>query len=407
MWFGPLTVLGVGILQALKLTSTVEAATRAPNGWTTRPRDPLARASLLNSAELSPEAAQAFGINTDTVTITRREAMTIPAMKRGRSVLCGVVSSLPLVLLDVDSRRVTPAPSWIAQPDPNVPLSTTLSWTVDDMLFHGLAWWRVTGRYADGWPSSYERLDPARVMVVYPAGEVYVDGQLVDDADVIRFDGPDEGVLRTGARALRTAITLEDATRRLAKLDVPLGYLTPEEGSGELSTEPGSGNDPDDPDASEVDVLLDDWEHARMTRNTAFLNRAIKYVTTQLDASKIQLTEQRQAQAVEIARLCNLEPRYVAAPTGDSSTYATSEGNRRELLDVSLAPYINPIEQRLSMPDVTRRGQRVRLARAAWMRGDLLQLMQAAQIAQGVGAITADEIRTEYLGLPPRAQEQS
>lgn len=400
----------MGIRNALKLTAAATAATRAPRGWTTRPKDPLSRASLLTSADLSADAAAAFGINADTITISRQDAMTIPAMKRGRGVICGVISSLPLVLLDSAGVRITKdAPAWLGQPDPNVPLAGLLTWTVDDMLFHGVSWWRVTARYSTGWPSAFERLTPDRVMVIYTGrtAEVYVDGRPADDRDLIRFDGPDEGILRNGGRALKTAIALENATRRLAKLDVPLGYLTPEDSAAELSTEEGSAGLIDEttgePTAdSEVDVLLDTWEDARATRNTAFLNRAVKYVTVQFDAHKIQLTEQRQAQAVEVARLLNLDPRYVAAPTGDSTTYATSEGNRRELLDISLAPFINPIEQRLSMRDVTPNGQRIRLARAAWMRGDLLQVLQAAKLAHEIGAITTDEIRTEYLGLPPR-----
>lgn len=368
---------------------------------------------MLDRSSIDPAAALAFGINTDTVTVTRAEAMKVGAVKRGRAVIAGVLSSLPLVELDAGGRPVADPPAWLEQPDPNVTLSHIITWTVDDLLFHGVSWWRVTGRYANGWPASFERLAPERVMVVAGTepgapGGVYVDGRLAPDADLRRFDGPDEGLLRTGANAIRTSLELEAATRRLAKLDVPLGYLTPEDSAQELDTTPGSAGllNPDgtpDEETSEVDELLDTWDEARTTRNTAYLNRAIKYVQTQLDATKIQLTEQRQAQAVEIARHMNLEPRYVAAPTGDSSTYATVEGNRRELLDVSLAPYILPLEQRLSMGDTTPRGRRVRLRRTAWMRGDLHSVMQAAKLGHELGAVTEDEIRTEYLGLPPRS----
>lgn len=368
----------------------------------------LSRASLLSTADFSGEGAAAYGVK-GALTVSRESAMSVPAVKRGRSVICGVVSSLDLMALDSTGARVSSEP-WLEQPDPSVTRAHILTWTVDDLLFRGVSWWRVTSRYSTGWPASFERLAPERVTLVTTTGRdgstgarVYVDGHEADDADLVRFDGPDEGILRFGGRTLRTAIELEEATRRLARLDVPLGYLTPEDGATELDTTEGSGNPADPTDKrSEVDVLLDDWDEARATRNTAFLNRAVKYVTTQLDATKIQLTEQRQAQAVEIARLLNLAPSYVAAPTGDSLTYSTTEGNRRELIDVSLAPFMAPIEQRLSMGDITRRGTRIRFGRAAYMRGNLLEVMQAAQLAQAVGAIDADEIRTEFLGLAPR-----
>lgn len=375
-------------------------------------QDQLTRAALLSERDMTSEARQAFGIS-ESLSISRRQAMTVPAVKRGRNVICGVIGSLPLVHLTADGRRVGAdhRRPWVDQPDETMPLVGTLTWTVDDLIFHGISWWRVTKRYADGFPAHFERLAPERVMVVRGAdartgrtvSEVWVDGHKAEDRDLVRFDGPDEGLLVNGGRALRTAIVLEEATARLAKLDVPLGYLRPAEGAQEISTTAGSANDPDDLALSEAEALLDTWEQGRETRNTAFLNRAIEYVQTQLDATKIQLKEQREAQRVEIANMLNLEPRYVAAPTGDSSTYATVEGNRRELVDVSLAPYINPIEQRLSMGDVTPSGHRIRLARAAWLRGDLLSLLQAAAIAVDLGAMTKDEVRTEYLGLPPLA----
>ena len=63
-----------------------------------------------------------------------------------------------------------------------------------------------------------------------------------------------------------------------------------------------------------------------------------------------------------MARLLAVPTRYVAAPAqGDSLTYANLAEVRRDLLDVGgLSTYLVPIEQRLSMPDFTPRGTRVR-----------------------------------------------
>lgn len=351
------------------------------------------RLALATLTDLNAEAAAAFGINQDTVTATRTEAMSIPAIRRGRSIVVGVAASLPLVQLDDLGNRFTDAAPWVSQPNPNTTQAYEVAWTVDDMLFSGRAWWRVTSREPDGYPASFERISLDRITVTAPTartrGQVYVDGRLARDADLVRFDALDGGLLVDGGRTIQTYLALDRAVKKFARLDVPLGYLRPMEGTPELSP-------------TQIDDLLDEWETSRETRTTAFLNRAVEYATVQFDANKIQLAEARQLAAVDCARLLNLAPSYVAAPSGDSSTYSNVEGNRRELVDLTLAPFLTAIGQRLSMGDVSRPGRRVAFDRAAWMRGDLLSVMQAAEIGLRNGAIDAGEMRTDYLGLPAR-----
>jgi phage portal protein BeeE len=80
------------------------------------------------------------------------------------------------------------------------------------------------------------------------------------------------------------------------------------------------------------------------------------------NANEIQLLEARQHDAVEAARVLAMPPRYVAAPTqGDSLTYSNLTEVRRDLIDIGgLANYLSPIEQRLSMPDMTPAGSTVK-----------------------------------------------
>jgi phage portal protein BeeE len=118
----------------------------------------------------------------------------------------------------------------------------------------------------------------------------------------------------------------------------------------------------------------------------------------------MQLTEQRGFQAAEIGRLMNLPPVYVNAPSGDSLTYATTESNRRELADVSLAPYVAAINQRLSMPDVTPTGTTITLDLARFLRGDLAQVVDTAATAVGAGLMSVDEVRDQWFDLPPLEQ---
>lgn len=351
-------------------------------------------------ASIPTEIAGAFGLNASSDAVSRAEAMSIPAMRRAREIIAGTIATLPLVT----TRRLTTGEiergsrPLLEQPDPNATRSWILAWTVDDLLFRGLSWWRVLERDATGYPSHAARVSLERVMVDVAGGRVYVDGHEVDHADLIRFDGLNEGVL-ANARSLRTALLLEDAVRRNASGLPPQDFLRLAEGAAELSDVPDSAGD--GTGRSEIDALLDDWEDARTARATAFLNRSIEHGIVGFDPRAGQLAEARAYQAAEIARLCNLDTEAVDAPGGSSMTYANVESKRRERLDTTLAPYMAAIEQRLSMGDVTPRGTTVRFDPWVWLRGDTAGLISAGAAAVGAGLLLADEIRQDWLDRAP------
>jgi hypothetical protein len=64
--------------------------------------------------------------------------------------------------------------------------------------------------------------------------------------------------------------------------------------------------------------------------------------------------------ATEIARLCNVPPYYVSADQNTTMTYANVTDERRQFLTLSLQPFISAIEDRLSMDDITARGNIVK-----------------------------------------------
>lgn len=363
-------------------------------------------ASPLTPASLDPEVAAAFGISASSDHVTRREAMRVPAVRRARAIIAGVIGAMDWRVTR-DGQPVTEGASatLVGQPDPNTTPQYVWTWTVDDLIFNGLAWLRVTERDpATQYPRHLERIARERVgLVIEDNGyRVYVDGRRAADRDLIRIDGPDEGMLEYGATVLRTAIMLEAAARKFARLDVPLGYLTPEsDAAQELSTKPGTFN-PDDPEdvRSEVEALLDEWETARETRTTAWLNRAVKYVTVMFDAQRVQLAESRKFQSAEIANLANLPPRYVNAPQASGMTYSTTESDRRDLLDTCLGQYITAVSQRLSMPDVTPRGYRVGPDVRSFLAGDLTIMLGAGETAIRIGVADAAEVRSDWLRLP-------
>ena len=205
-------------------------------------------------------------------------------------------------------------------------------------------------------------------------------------------------MLEYGAREIRAALALSDAARRFASVELPVGILQ----------DLGPGMDDE-----EIDATLSRWEAARRARSTAYLGSSFKYdATAGLDPVKLQLIEARQQSAVECARLMNLPAQYVSAPMGAGNiTYQNVESMRRELIDVACGPWIAGIEQRLSMNDVTPRGQQLRFDIDAFTRSTSTDRWNAYATAfsivdpiTGERALTVAEIRDRENYTPPGAQ---
>lgn len=339
-------------------------------------------------ANLPAGIAEAFGINTSSDRVSRAEAMTIPAVRRGRQVIAGTLGTVPLVATRYMQGKppVNVSRTILTQPDANTSRQYTITWTIDDMLFYGVSWWYIRDFGPDKFPSRAERIAPHRIVVDTSTGEVRIDGKPVASDRLIRFDGPDEGVLTHGSRALRTYILLEDAVRNFSRLDIPLGLI--EDEAGRL-------------DEVEIQTLLDSWEKARQKRSTGYLPVGLKYRNPTFNAEQVQLGEARDFQSQEIARLMNLPASAINAPTNDSLTYATTESARRELVDMTFAPFFAALEQRLSMNDVTPNGTLVTFDFGKFLRGDMASVLAAAKVGIDAGVLTPDEVRENWLNLPP------
>jgi hypothetical protein len=243
------------------------------------------------------DAAVAFGLEASSSPIAyaprveRRTALQVPAVKRAHDLIAGTLGGLPLNLYGPDN---TTLPStFLSQPEPSSPRSVSMTRLVADMLFDEVGWWRVTRRLWNGYPYSVERLSPGRVVV--NKGRVWVDGKVADDTDLIRFDSPFPGLLRAGARAIRTALILDAAAARYADGAPPADYFTPSEG-----VDPGTD--------TEIAALLDDWKTARQTRSTAYVPAALTYNTAGWSPDKLQLADARQHAVLEIARCAGIDP---------------------------------------------------------------------------------------------------
>jgi len=295
-------------------------------------------------------------------------------------------------------------PSVLVMPSSYLPYTSVMARTIENLLLHDRAYWLVVDRTWDGFPREVQVMDVDDVSDLTthstanqnsqfpPVDPFYYIGVQVAARDVVKFYGDGlGGWLTTGAAAINTAAALEAATLNYSEYPMPTVVLK---------------NTGADLPAATVDVLLTAWEEARTNRATAYLNSAIEAKGMGWSARDLALVEARNESAIGIARIANLDPVWVGASvTGSSLTYSNRVDLYRQLLDISLRPVMDMVTHRLSMPDVTPRGQAVRFDTSGFLRGNASDLADLVQKLVPLGVLTADEARlvidVNTLGLTP------
>lgn len=315
--------------------------------------------------------------------VSRRSALQVPAIKRGRDLIPGTLGSLPLDLYG--PQNTLSVSDLLNQPERNTPRSVTMAKTYEDLWFEGVAWWYITEFGWHGYPIKVRRLEP-RSVDVRKNGKIYVtqDGhrgmtdEYVEDARLIRFDSPTEAVLEAGARAIRASLTLDAAALRYADGSPMADYFKPSDGY--------------DPDQDEVDTALEQWLTARKLRSTGFVPSGFDYQLNPFDAQKLQLAEARQHAVLELSRVMGVDPEDLGVST-TSRTYQNSQDRYQARVKDTLRPYMVAVEERLSMNDVCPRGYDTRTRIADLLFADDKTRFEAYEIGLRVGAIGQNEIR--------------
>lgn len=285
-------------------------------------------------------------------------ALTIPTISRARDLIVSMVGSLMLrqyshVSAPAGAELVElPLETWMTRPDPRVTPGFIYSRTASDLFMIGRAFWYVTSRFSTGYPASFQWLPAANVTTDDQAGpfwfgpsdKIRFNGHELDPNNVVQFISPIDGILATGQRAIDIAFRLDSAARRFATNEIAAGYLQ------QTSGEPMSGE--------ELGDLAAAWSEARRSNAIGALNEYVKFVEFTADPSKLQLQEGREHAALELSRVANIPPYLVGIPTG-GMTYQNAQQARQDLYLFGAKPYIQCIEQTLSMPNVLPRGRHV------------------------------------------------
>ena len=328
--------------------------------------------------------------------VSRNTAMQVPAFADALKTYTHVISAFPLREY-VGDDAIVPR-SFLQKPSPILPYSAVMTRLVADVLLFDRAYLLVTSRDFQGFPTQVQTMRVEDVNdlatsntgidanAVPPSDPFYWLGNRVNTRDVIKFYGDGSGGwLANGATAINTAAALEGATLMYSESPIPSVALK---------------NSGADLSADQVDALLDAWETARANRGTAYLNSSIDAQTMGFSARDVQLVEAKATAALQIARLCNIDPVFVgAAVPGSSLTYANRVDLYRQLLDLSLSPVMALLQQRLSMDDVTPPGHHVRFDTSLFLRQNPGELATLITQLVPLGVLTTEQAQ-QVLDLP-------
>jgi len=322
--------------------------------------------------------------------VDRNMALTVPSVLRCRNLLCGVIASVDLELYKKSTGKEMESPLWLEQPDPRQPRSVTISYTVDSLLFYGVAYWRVTSLYfSDSRPASFEWIANTRVSVTTNSNGTEVayysiQGERVPDSGIgslVTFQSLLPGVLNCGGKTIQSAIDIQKASSVAA--------ATP------LATTVLKNNGADLPEA-QVQGLLASWKAARQSRSTAYLTSTLSVENLGFSPKDMMYNEASQYLATEIARLMNVPAYYISADMNNSMTYQNILDGRKEFVAYSLQPYISAIENRLSMDDITAHGNVVKFALdETFLRADTMARLLAIEKMLALDLITVEQARAD------------
>jgi hypothetical protein len=292
----------------------------------------------------------------DTTTVTRAQAMAVPAIAKARHMVCVTLARQPLLAYragEVDENGdpvpMAEQPAWLRRTDePGAPSPFhRLLWTIDDLMFHGWSLWAVK-RGSEG-----QVLDAMRVPIDQWTFES--DGRVVvetlpdrypKDGEVILIPGIGEGMLAEAARTVRGAWTLEDRWQARAKNPVPVVELRY---TGDEDLEP-----------EEMRTIRQSYVDASQDENGVVMVTPKGFeLHAHGDQALDLLVAGRNAAALDAARYANLPATAAdaSATNGSSVTYQNVMAGRAEFTDITLRGWAAPIEARLSMDDVVPRGQ--------------------------------------------------
>ncbi|HEY4098381.1 MAG TPA: phage portal protein [Baekduia sp.] len=166
---------------------------------------------------------------------------------------------------------------------------------------------------------------------------------------------------------------------------------------------------PDGPEAEETAKEMQRrWDgRGTVPNRIEFVTGDVSYTAVSSPARDVEFVAQRQLSTVAVCRIFGLFPWMIAAPSGDSNTYANVEGQAQAAVTFSLSPYLVALEQAVSAHQtlLPPGDTFARFVREALMRPDHAgrATFYTAALDEKHGWMTRREVR-DLEDLPPEGE---
>jgi HK97 family phage portal protein len=317
--------------------------------------------------------------------VSRQMALGVPAIKRCRDLISGTIASIPLEYYKKSTGEMIAAPRWVEQPSAHQPRFVTMYFTLDSLLMYGQAFWQITEVYSEdlrmaraNWIANTRVsfiTDPETNFIT----QYSIDGKPVPMSGIgslITFQ-KDEGILSVGAQTIKAALDVQRAASLAAATPMSSGIIK---------------NAGADLPPAEISALLAAWKRSRQNNATAYLTSTLNYEATSFSPKDMLYNEAIQNLATECARLCSVDPYYVSASQNTTMTYANVQDERKQMVALTLQPYVSAIEARLSMNDVSTDGHYVKFSLDDnFLRTEPMERLLVLEKMLALGLITTEQ----------------
>lgn len=324
----------MGIIQSLRDYLALPAAAARLSDYSSVPfESPWSSPNHLISVAPPEDAPRA---------IRRADAMRVSTVARARRLIVGSIARCPLEAR-TGGTRADIQPRWMTRTDGIQSPWFRMTWTIDDLFFHGWSLWALE-RDHSGAVIRADRI-PWEIWAVDAENRITINDQPVNPLEVCLIPGPDEGLLNSAAADIEHARALQQVAGRSARN--PAAQVLLKQTGGQPLT------------GEQIRELVGNYAAARRGENGG-----IAFASQSVDVQELGKTdtnlliEGRNAAAVDLARDAGVPASMVdAAPAGTGTlTYRNQDARNAELVDYCLAPYMAAVAARLGQDDMVPRG---------------------------------------------------
>ena len=306
-----------------------------------------------------------------------------------------------------DYREQVSPPAWMdatnSMPNPETDRFTFIHRTISSLALYGNSYWLITDRDNLGFPKQVYNLHPDFVSVDRKDGYICYtyDGKktykkyssLTPDGDIIHIknfeQGSDYGLspIEAGAEAIGISLASEEFAGRFYQNGAVLSGVI------EMDSTPSE-------EALRVLKQSFNRKHrgSKKAHNIGILTENAKWKPISINHQQMQFLETRRFNKIEVCGLFRVPPYLIGDLSETTKLGSSIEEQNRVFYELTLLPYINRIEQAMTM--MLPRGQFARIDVSGLLRASISQRYQAYNLGRNAGFLSVNEIRAKE-DLPP------